>query len=224
MNAPALRGLAILALLCLLPRAGALTVTQQSTDSFYNSTTGFILTSGTTWKPFLPDPALTLQAIYVSAEISVTVEQNGLNLYGQPFTYTPSVSAGINAFVVGPAVSGFTLISVTESFSENQITLQVGQGHSTSHTFLSFFNYAPLSQSVWNLFSPGNPPTALNLSILAAGSNPSFGAVTTSGQIAWTLSYQYGVPDVGSSITFSAIAVGLCFLVHFRNIRGRQTL
>jgi hypothetical protein len=204
-----LRGLAALALLCLLPRASALTITQTASFNIYNASSG----SGTAvgYSPWLAQqfsPSLgTLTGVSLVGVFQGTASTAEVNIFQVPQTYTPTVEIWSRLALISGG-NAWETPTITTTYSSAPVTLAPGR----SNTIYGSFNHAHSLDTVpLNTFIGGGT-TLVDLVGRAIGTN-SWGGTQLQGTIDLSLVYTYNVPDAGSALAmFASVLAGLGFL------------
>lgn len=207
-----LRGLAALALLCLLPRASALDITYSKTTNIQAHASGGasvkILDSLTFSKPAASgDP---LAAIIVDYFFTGEVFNNEFNNYGQPVRYTPQASVYVeiaakdplNAIVgsAGDQIRSPTIIlpNLATSSIHGPVEFRVSQQISDQSTLNRFY---------------GDGTGFLTMNFGASGNN-FYGLVNVVGSATTRLTFVHTVPDAINPMVATAVAICLIGLIH----------
>lgn len=228
MNASPLPASAMLALLCLLPRASALTVTQTFNSAFSGQASGYgPITRGATWN-FAPfDMRLgTLQSVSFAVTANATVTMYDMNGWATPtgpvgpMAFTPWVQMHLNAGNTDGGGGQSTVDSTGQT-----VVLQFEEGITFSANLSATTTSIITDGDSLNRFAGiGTWPEGVTphraVSSVGFWSSSRFGETRSDGTTTATLTYHYEVPDGGSSFTLAVITGLLLIGVHRRSIRN----
>ena len=230
MNSPTvLRALAALCLLCVLPRLGALTITQTTSFTASGSAAGYgpLTGPGGVWH-YLPFNTTlgTLQSVAFSVTTVATVNMLEINAWATPqgpvgaMLFTPRVEMNLFATSTdgggGNSFAGSSGPTVTLQYLETashtaDLTTNVAALLTDSS---SLARYSGVGQ--WPL---GITPHQTNISTTIHSSGR-FGGVSSEGTATVTLTYHYDVPDAGNSGLLGT-AMLICLLGFHRITESR---
>lgn len=212
------RGFAVLALLCLVPRASALTIVQTAT--FDKGGSGYIgFGMGDTWLYQGFNPALgTLTGVQLTADFTTTLtivevnnSTNAMGVFpGPPLVWHPTGNVAYS--ILSSDSDNLGGLGLTESISVSRppVTLQAFEMSVVSETVHKTITKNYTSAADLARFSGLLPSTlagpAHRMIVGVTGSSPSFYAVpsgTTHAEL--RLEYTFSVPDSGSTALLCAL-------------------
>jgi drug/metabolite transporter superfamily protein YnfA len=218
MNPNALRGLAALCLLCVLPKLGATVLTMTQTANVSNGNSGQRLVGAGATFHFAPfDSALgVLESVTFAATASVTVSAGDVHWYPAENNppvwiareFTPYTAMHLD-FIPGTNIPQ-TRVS---DYSYGERTL-VQPFQSFSHTHLHVTTFSQTESAV--LASYLDPSlTFLRVNTIGEG-YARYGGLSVYGSVQASLTYNYRVPEAGATIAMLGGALLLLFVVGCR--------
>lgn len=218
-NPNALRALAVLCLLCVLPKLGATVLTITQTAAGTNAGDYGFGNSASVGLEFAPFDARlgTLTGVSLTYSFQVSVSISEFNPFDTPMIIGPAIIGTARAFAIHDGELASNFLSAEYARRDPIVELAPGRTHGISETF-NFLWADSLTGPALNAFIGGGGIRTTVSSTL--GVRGGYGSTNHTINVTTTLEYRYTVPDSGT--TLLTLSLTLTLLLGFHSLRNHQ--